>query len=73
MPLLLNIIIGLLGILGIGHIVKGSLGKGILFLAGGIVTFILFWITIWVGVGLIFIPVYIALWIWSIVDIKKQT
>ena len=46
-PMLLNVIIGFLGILGIGHIVKGRVGKGIAFLAGGVATFILFWSTIW--------------------------
>tara|TARA_Y100000590_G_C15130337_1_gene792238 strand:+ start:124 stop:468 length:345 start_codon:yes stop_codon:yes gene_type:complete len=70
-PVVLNVIIGFLGILGIGHIVKGRVGKGILFLLCGAGTFILFWLTIWILVGLIFIPVYIGLWIWSIVDIKK--
>ena len=70
-PMLLNAIVGLLGILGIGHLVKGRTGTGILFLIGGLILDVLFWTTIWIGVGLIFIPIYIALWIWSIVDVKK--
>ena len=72
-PLLLNVLIGFLGILGIGHFVRGRFPHGILFLVGGLLLAVLFWTTIWFGIGLIFIPVYIALWIWSIVDIKKQT
>ena len=70
-PMLLNVLIGFLGILGIGHIVKGRTGTGILFLSGGLLLSVLFWATIWFGIGLIWIPVYIALWIWSIVDVKK--
>ena len=72
-PMLLNVIIGLFGILGVGHIVKGRVGTGILFLASGLVVDVLFFITIWIGIGLIFIPVYLALWIWSMVSIRKRT
>ena len=71
LPMLLNVIIGFLGILGIGHIVKGRTGTGILFLIGGLILSVLFLTTVWIGIGLIFIPIYLALWIWSIVDIKK--
>ena len=72
-PMVLNVIIGFFGILGIGHIVKGRTGTGILFLIGGLILDVLFLTTVWIGIGLIFIPIYLALWIWSIVDIKKET
>ena len=70
-PMVLNVIIGFFGILGIGHIVKGRAGTGISFLIGGLMLTVLFWTTIWIGIGFIAIPIYIALWIWSIVDVKK--
>ncbi len=70
-PVLLNVILGFLGVLGIGHIVKGRVGTGIAFLISGIALFVLFWTTIWFLVGLIFIPIYIGLWIFSIVNVKK--
>ena len=71
LPLLLNVIIGFFGILGIGHFVKGRAGSGILFLFAGLITTILFWTTVWILIGFIFIPVWLGLWIWSIVDVKK--
>jgi predicted RNA-binding Zn-ribbon protein involved in translation (DUF1610 family) len=73
MPMLLNVLIGLLGFLGVGHLVNGRTQTGILFMAGGLAAVFLFWVTIWVGIGLIFIPVYLGLWIWSIVNVKKTT
>tara|TARA_B100001123_G_C14898717_1_gene862906 strand:- start:60 stop:446 length:387 start_codon:yes stop_codon:yes gene_type:complete len=72
LPLLLNIIIGLVAFLGVGHFVTGRIGKGILFMASGLITTFIIMTTFWFGIGLLFIPVYLGLWIWSIVDINKK-
>jgi hypothetical protein len=71
MPMLQNVLIGLFGFLGVSHLVNGPTGSGILFMVGGLVTGLLFWATIRFGIGLIFIPLYFGLWIWSIVNIKN--
>ena len=70
-PMLLNILIGFLGILGIGHIVKRRTSTGLILVGSSIILWILFWTTIGFVVGLIFIPIYIGLWIWSIIDVRK--
>ena len=46
MPMVLNVIIGLFGILGVGHIAKGRAVTGIVFLVSGLVVDVLFWTTI---------------------------
>ena len=64
-------ILGFIGFMGIGHMYAGNVGRGIALLLGGWVLWILFWVTIWLLVGIVFIPIGVALWIWSIYDVRS--
>ena len=73
-PMLLNILLGLIGFLGVGHLAKGRASTGILLLVGGFATNFLFWITVWFsGIAVIFLLGYLVLWIFSIVNVNKTT
>jgi TM2 domain-containing membrane protein YozV len=67
-PVILSVILGFLGCLGIGHLVRGDIGKGIVLLILG-----------WVFLGLAIFTFgitavgYIILWIWTIVDTRNKT
>ncbi|WP_428323713.1 hypothetical protein [Nitrosopumilus sp.] len=88
--LVLSILLGLIGILGIGHIYVGKKKRGVLILVGGL---FLVWIILMLTVGAAmiygstplagyiatansFVPLYLipflALYIWQIIDSKKQ-
>ena len=69
-PMLLNGLFGFFGFMGIGHMIVGSVGKGIGLLLLGWVIAVLFWATVWFFVGWIFLPLAITLWVWSIFDVK---
>ncbi len=69
-PMLLNGLFGFFGFMGIGHMAAGSVGKGIGILLLGWLMTILFLATFWFLVGFIFIPLGIAVWVWSIFDVK---
>lgn len=70
-PMWLNAIFGFFGFMGIGHMVAGSVGPGIgLLLAGWLMT-ILFFATAWFLLGFIFIPLYLVVWIWSILNVNE--
>jgi uncharacterized membrane protein len=70
-PMWLNVIFGFFGFLGIGHMVAGSVGAGIGLLLAGWLMSILFIFTFWFLLGFIFIPLYIVVWIWSIVNVNE--
>ena len=68
---LLAAILGFIGFMGVGHMYAGSVGRGIALLLGGWVLWILFIFTIVLIVGIIFVPIGVALWIWSIYDVRS--
>ena len=70
--LVLSIILGLFGLCGVGHMYVGQVGKGVGILIGGLVLLIVGMATILFGVGIVFIIIFIALFIWQIVDSRKQ-
>ena len=69
-PMLLNGLFGFFGFMGIGHMALGAVGKGIGLLLLGWLMVVLFWVTVWFFIGWIFIPLGIAVWVWSIFDVQ---
>jgi hypothetical protein len=71
--MLLNGLMGFVACMGIGYFYAGSPVMAIAFLLFGWLLTILFWLTIWFfGLGLIFIPIYVALWIFSTFHVKSM-
>lgn len=67
---LIAIIGGIFGFMGIGHIYAGNLGKGLFILIGGIVLFFAGIFTVFIGVGIVLLIIYLAIWIWQIFDAR---
>jgi len=53
---------------GLGSMINGEGGKGAAMLVGFLVLQLLFWMTIWFLVGLIFLPFILGLWVWGMYD-----
>ena len=69
--LILSIVLGLLGIQGVGHMYVGKVGKGIGILIGALILGTIGVLTIWVGVGVIFLIIYFIMLIWQIFDSRN--
>jgi uncharacterized membrane protein YdbT with pleckstrin-like domain len=69
--LVLAIVLGLFGISGVGHIYLGKVGKGIAILIVNIVLAIIGGATIIIGIGIIFLIIYLVIFIWQIVDARS--
>ena len=64
--LVLSIVLGLLGLQGIGHIYVGRVGKGIGILIVSLILFAVGLASISVGIGVIFLIIYIIMFFWQI-------
>jgi TM2 domain-containing membrane protein YozV len=53
---------------GLGSIINGEGGKGAVMLITYLVLQLLFWVSIWFLVGLIFLPFILGVWIWGMYD-----
>lgn len=69
--LILAVVLGIFGLNGIGHIYIGKIGKGIGLLIGSIVLFAVGIATLLIFVGIIFLIMYFALFIWQIIDARN--
>ena len=69
--LILSIVLGLLWIQGVGHMYVGKVGKGIGILIGALILGTIGVLTIWVGVGVIFLIIYFIMLIWQIFDSRN--
>ena len=73
--LVFSVILGLFGILGVGHFYIGKIRKGAIFLISGLILMGAGVATITVGFGFVLILGYFILYIWSIIgsrDLCKQ-
>ena len=68
-PLMLNAILGFFGLMGIGHLVRREIPKGVFFLVAGWAGLCL---TIFFGIGQIGLPISVGVWIWSLVDARRN-
>lgn len=64
--LILSIILGIIGIQGVGHIYVGKVGKGIGILIVSIIMFAVGILTVGIGIGAIFLIIYIIMFFWQI-------
>lgn len=69
--LILSIILGIIGLQGVGHMYVGKIGKGIGILIGSIIIFLIGVFTIWIGVGVILLIIYLIIFIWQIFDSRS--
>ncbi|RZD16234.1 MAG: hypothetical protein EVJ46_07050 [Candidatus Acididesulfobacter guangdongensis] len=53
---------------GLGQLVTGYIGKGIIFFFSTYITLFLAIVLMFVLVGFLLYPIFLVLWIWSIVD-----
>ena len=65
---LLQLLLPLAGIPGVGRLYTGHIGIGLTQLIGYFVAWAFFWLTFWLIIGFVFLPVVFGLWLWSIVD-----
>jgi len=56
---------------GLGQIYNGRIGKGLLLIIGLPILLVIGIFTIFIVIGVVFIILYIALWIWQIYDAYK--
>ncbi len=69
--LVLSILLGLFGLSGIGHMYMGKVGKGVGILILGIILVIIGAVTLAFFVGYVFFIIYLAVFIWQIIDSRK--
>jgi len=69
--LILSIVLGLSVVTGIGHMYVGKIGRGVVILIAGLVLGVTGWVTIWIGVGIIFLIGFFILFIWQIFDSRN--
>lgn len=69
--LVLAIVLGIFGISGVGHIYLGRVGKGIAILIVNLILGAIGGATLFIGVGVIFLIIYLVIFIWQILDSRS--
>lgn len=69
--LILAIVLGLLGLNGVGHLYVGKIGKGVVILIGSLILYTAGLVTLFIGVGIVLIIIFIVIFIWQIIDSRK--
>ncbi len=69
--LVLAIVLGIFGISGVGHIYLGRVGKGIAILIVNLILGAIGGATLFIGVGVVFLIIYLVIFIWQILDSRS--